>query len=410
MTFPASGRGFFSVVFLSTILLLFSFSSSRAVDEGGKPKRPVKIGVSLSLSGRYEEMGKMQERGYLLWQDDVNSRGGLLGREVRLIIEDDESSPARAKRIYRKLMDQERVDFIFGPYSTGITEAVAPLAESRGYFLLVSGASGDQLWEKGYRGVFGVYAPASRYATGFLEMLVKNGFRTVAILCADDSFSRLAGKGARRWTTWLGLSEVYFREFPKDLRDFSGIVEELKGINPDAVILGGHYRESVEFARALESAKWRPSAFFATVGPALPDFVAEAGDASEMVFSASQWEPVKKVPYPGSLSFAERFRRKFGSDPSYHAATAYAAGQILEESVRRAGTLEREAVAETIRHLFTLTIIGRFGVDSTGKQVKHIPFTIQIQGGKRVVVWPEEVAEGFPLFSPSRRVSASGRR
>jgi branched-chain amino acid transport system substrate-binding protein len=163
----------------------------------GHAAEPVRIGVSLGLSGRYEKLAAMQQRGYLLWERHVNEAGGLLGRPVQMIYKDDESSPPKAAELYEKLINDDRVHLLFGPYSSGITAAVAPVTEAARYPLLAVGAASDAIWQQGYRYIFGIYTPASRYTIGMLNLALLNDLLNVAIVRADDAFSTSAGEGAR---------------------------------------------------------------------------------------------------------------------------------------------------------------------------------------------------------------------
>ncbi|MFN3396374.1 MAG: ABC transporter substrate-binding protein [Thermodesulfovibrionales bacterium] len=136
--------------FIATILLLFLFERDLFA-------APLRIGLTLGLTGKYAEMSEMQKKGFELWVSEVNKKGGLLGREIKLIIYDDKSDPTVAKGLYEAMIDNEGVDLIFAPYSSEITEAVAPIAERHGYPMIVSGASADRIWQRGYRYIFGLY-------------------------------------------------------------------------------------------------------------------------------------------------------------------------------------------------------------------------------------------------------------
>ncbi|MBI5444381.1 MAG: ABC transporter substrate-binding protein, partial [Deltaproteobacteria bacterium] len=183
---------------------------------------PIRIGVSLSLTGRYAEEASMQRRGYELWQRDVNDRGGILGRPVRVVIRDDRSDPASARAIYEDLIDREGVDLVFGPYSGTVTQAVAPLADARGYPMLVPGASTDTLWEHGYRHVFGLFTPGSRYALGFLEILTEHDIPELAILTLHEPSPLAVAEGSAKWAERMGLRVVHRETLPKGSTDLLG--------------------------------------------------------------------------------------------------------------------------------------------------------------------------------------------
>ncbi len=144
-----------------------------------------------------------------------------------------------------------------------------------------------------------------------------------------------------------------------------------------------------------------PRAFFATVGPALPEWRDVMGDNAEGAFTTSHWEPHESITYPRSRDFTSAFRQRYGVDPSYHAATAFAAGQIMEAALAQALNLDREAVRGALFDLDTYSVIGRFAVDHTGMQVKRLDVILQWRNGRKEIVWPEEVRSAEPVFGKS---------
>lgn len=362
----------------------------------GYAAEPVRIGVSLGLTGKYAALAATQQRGYQLWQRDINSKGGLLGRPVQIVIIDDESKPKRAAKIYKQLMAEDRVDFVFGPYSSGITLAVAPIVEKAGYPMLTAGAASDSIWQKGYKNIFGIYAPASRYTLAMLNLAVIHDLTTVAIVYADDAFSISAAEGARKWGRRLGLEIIMFEKFKKGLRDLTYLAEKAKSSKSALVIVAGHFDESVDMRRALKNVNWYPKAYFATVGPVLPKYKETLGADSELTFVNALWEP--RVKFPGSQTFLASFRAVHGVEPSYQSAIAYAAGQVLEATVNSAKSLDRKKIRQAMSNLEMYTILGRFKVDQTGIQIKHFPLALQWQKGKKEIVWPEEMQTMEPIF------------
>ena len=153
---------------------------------------------------------------------------------------------------------------------------------------------------------------------------------------------------------------------------------------------------AVNMAKALKRIEWRPQAFYASVGPALQAFYDRCGPDAENVFATSLWEP--RANYPGAQEFNRQFIETYAENPGYHAGLAYAAGQVLEKAVAEAGSLDRAKVREALHHLDTMTIIGRFGVDKTGKQVRQHTFIIQWQKGHKELVWPDQIRTAEPVF------------
>ena len=371
------------------VLIFLACGAARAVE-------PVRIGVSLGLTGKYAALAAMQQRGYQLWQRDINSKGGLLGRPVQIVIVDDESKPKRAAKLYKQLIKENRVDFVFGPYSSGITRAVAPVVEKADYPMLAMGASADSIWQKGYKNVFGIHVTASRYTLGMLNLAVIHDLPTVAIVYADDAFSISAAEGARKWGRKLGLRIIMYEKFKKGLRDLTQLAEKAKSSKSALVIVAGHFDESVDMRRALKNVNWYPRAYFATVGPVLSKYKEMLGADSELTFVNTLWEP--RVKFPESQTFLASFRAVHGIEPSYHAAVAYAGGQVLEAAVNSAKNFDRSRIRQALSKMETYTILGRYKVDRTGIQIKHFPLALQWQKGKKEIVWPEEMQTAEPIF------------
>jgi branched-chain amino acid transport system substrate-binding protein len=358
----------------------------------------ITFGVSVSLTGKYAEMGEMQKKAYLLWEQRTNQNGGLLNKKVKMIIENDHSDKNTARKIYEHFIEKDRLNFVFGPYSSGLTDAVMPIAETNGYPLIAGGAGSDALWHKGYRYIFGIFIPASRYTVGFLEMIAMKGLHDIAVVSADDSFSKSSAIGTKKWGTKFGLNISLFEEFKVGTHDLSSLAFRVKAANPQALIVCGHFDESVDMMNSLKKIKWRPKNYFATVGPAMPEFYRELKGDAELVFSSSQWEPEVMYGPDDRKTFLEPFMKEYHIKPSYHAADAFAACQILETAILKTLSLDRKKIRDILATMDTMSIIGRYGVDNNGMQIKHFPISIQWQNGEKKVVWPEEIANSAPII------------
>lgn len=373
------------------LLVLLTFVPAKA-------EKAFTIGVTLSLTGRYQALGKMQKRGFELWQQHVNQAGGLLKRPVILKVHDDASDPLLARNIYRRMIVKEKVDWVFGPYSTPITAAVLTVTERHGYPLLITGASGDQLWEQGFRYIFGVFMPASKYPLGFLQLIVQKGLKDLAIVAADDSFSRTLAKATARWARRLRLKIVLFTSFAKGKANLTPQARAARLAGAQALLVCGHMNEAVNMARALHRLGWHPRAYYASVGPALSKYRQVLGEIAEGTFSSSLWEPTVGLYFAGGRRFINDFKSRFKMAPSYQAAIAYAAGMILSDAARNAGSLEHARLRNALLRMDTMTVIGRYAVDSMGRQKRHFPLVIQWQKGHKRVVWPQGLKETDAIF------------
>lgn len=370
-------------------------SVSGAADEAPTLLR---IGVSIGLTGEYQNIARLQQRAYLLWQKNVNERGGILGRRVQVVIRDDRSDPEAARKIYEAFVGDERMDFVFGPYSSTNVAAIAPVIDKHGYPTLTS-ATADTLWRRGYKNLFGVNAPASRYAIGLLALLAEAGIERIAIVGAADGFSVDASNGMRVWAAQYALQVSKFATVSKDKGDMLRAASAAQRSGAQVLLVAGHFNEAVEMRKVLKDIGWTPRAYYATVGPAVDRYAQLLGDDAEATFSTSIWEPREDLRFPLSPQFLRQFYTTYAETPSYHAANSYAMGQILEQAIMKAGGFDRAKVRQALYLVDADSVIGRYAVDRTGMQVKRFPMIVQWQGSKREIVWPPELRTAAPVIT-----------
>jgi branched-chain amino acid transport system substrate-binding protein len=362
-------------------------------------QEPIIIGVSLGLTGQFAGITDMLKNGFLLWERDVNQSGGMLGRRVQLLIHDDRSDPKTARLLYERMIDKDRVDFLFAPYSTKLTEAILPLTENRRFPVLVAGASGDSLWEKGYRYAVGVYTPSNKFIAGFLELLIESDIDKLAVFSADDSFSKDLAASTKIWSRRFGLKIVAFHYFEKGLQDLVPLARQARQEGAAVVIVCGHLEEALNMRAALKRINWYPRAYYASVGAALDTFRDQLGQDANHVFSTSLFEAQARLP--GAKRFFDDFSAAYQQPPGYHAGLAYAGGQVLAAAVRIADSLDREKIREALFAMDIMTIIGRYGVDPTGRQIRQQSYITQWQKGQKEIVWPESVKTAAAIFDPN---------
>ena len=361
---------------------------------------PVRIGASLSLGGQYAEPSHMVRLGYDMWVDQVNARGGLLGRPVELILYDDQSDLDRVRTHYTTLLDHDRVDLLLSPYGSPATMVASELSEQRGYVMIACAASSEAVYRRGYQYLFGIYAPADRFCIGFLDVLARKGMTRAAIVFEKSAFHESIYTGFQRWADIFGVEAVYAQGFSAAASGFDSIISELKTRGPDALVLTSYPPEGYDFLRALQKADYRPPALFLTITPSHPDFYEKAGGIAEGVFGPSHWEPIESIPFPGTKQFVRDFKKRTGTLPSYHATAAFTACLLLERAVNQTRSLDHRQIKAFIFKLDTVSIMGRFKVDENGQQVGHNPVLIQWQQGKKEIVYPAKMKTAEPVLSP----------
>ncbi len=385
-------------IIIWTLLLISS------IHIGTATASEILVGATVSLEGSYEAPSRMIRLAYQLWEKQINESGGLLGRRVRLVLYDDKSQKEWVEKYYEKLIVEDKVDLVLAPYGTGLSYVASEVTERHGFVLLASGASGEMIWNRGFRFVFGVYGTAKRYFIGFLDLVARNGLKTVAILNEDTLFTKDAAQGARIWTNRLGLQVQLQHTFKNGKAEFPELLARLKALAPDAVLLCAYPPEGYLFLNQLADSDFRPKALAMSIAPSLPDFYEKAGAMAENVFGPSQWEPDERIPFPGTQRFIDAFKADTGVNPSYHAGSAYAGCQLLQESVIATGKMDHQKMRDYIASLDTVTVIGRFKVDSQGRQIGHNTIMIQWQDGKKEIVYPIKMQTALPRISSSNPI------
>jgi branched-chain amino acid transport system substrate-binding protein len=357
---------------------------------------PIRIGASLSLTGTYAKLGKNQHEGYQLCEKDLNAKGGLLGRKVQFVVYDDQSMPATAVRLYEKLITEDKVDAIMGPYSSPVTEAAVNVTEKYKKVMVAPLAATTSIFKKGRKYIFMVISPAEVYLEGLLDMAAKRGLKTVAVVNEDTLFSKAAASGAVELAKKKGLQVIFTEAYPKGNTDFSALLTKLKAANADVLAAATYFDDAVALTRQMKELDVNPKMYGVTVGGDLPEFYDTLKQNAEYIYGATQWEPT--LPYPGNQDWHEAYKKEFGHEPSYHSAAGYAGCVIYAEAAKRANTLEPDRVREQLLKLETRTLFGDYKVDADGFQVAHKMVTFQWQKEKKATVWPDELAKAKPLF------------
>ncbi len=378
---------------LSLVTYIFAFFIT--ITEHTHAEEPIRIGATMSKTGALSTQGVAAANGYRLWEIGINKQGGLLGRRVEFIIYDDKSDPDLAIELYEKLITEDKVDAIMGPYGSTHTEAVAPVTEKHRMVHISPLAATTSIWEQGRKYLFMVLPPAELFLAGLIEIAYENGLNTVAILQQDALFPKAAGTGAVELAKEKGMEVVFHETYPTGTEDFSEFLMKVKEHNVE--VLGMAASPLGDFIIVVRQMKEHDVnvKMFGTSG-AVTEFQKALGEKAEYAYGLSAWEPV--LPNPGINEFVEAYQQKFNIEPSFHAAGAYGSCQLFMKAARRAGTLDSEALREELLNLETQTIFSNYAVDERGYQIANTGLFIQWQDGEKVVVWPEEVATGEPRF------------
>ncbi len=362
--------------------------------------KPIIIGATLSLTGKYGRTGEWYKMGYELWVDQINKKGGLLGRPVKLIIYDDQSDPTTAANLYEKLITVDKADLLLGPYSSAIVFAASSVTEKYHKVMVEGGGNALKIFSRGYRYIFltlpGLAENITKGLFDFIASLPPDERpKTIAIINANDLFPKAIASGAINYAKKLGLEIVLHEEYPKEAKDLTPLLTKVKELNPDVLVGGTYFPDAVLIVKTLKQLNWRPKIVFLTVGPAMPEFWETLGQDANGIMGESWWEPT--APWKGVKEFVQAFREKYGKDPDYHAACAYAACQVIEAAVKAVGSLDQDKIAEWIRTHTIETIVGPLKYTEAGYPTLG-PLLIQWQNGTRVIIMPKDAATGEAIY------------
>jgi branched-chain amino acid transport system substrate-binding protein len=372
----------------------------RPAASGADAEKIIYLGAAVSETGRFSREGKDTRQGYLVWLDWVNNEyGGIkVGDErykVEIVMYDDEGDPDTAARLVEKLINEDRVDFLLGPYSSFLTQSASAIAEKYGKIMIEGNGSAETLFERGFQNLFAVLTPAVDYTRTALQLLADQGAKTVVIAYEDTAFPTSVADGAQRWAAEYGLEVLGVETYPVNIADVSGIMSKFKKLEPDIFVGGGHFNDAVLFIRAAKELDFNPKAMVITVGPSNPKLIEEVGADSEYVIGPTQWEASMSYAddYFGTAAeYAARYQKMWGEPPTYQAAESTATALALHIAIEQAASLDTDAVRTALRNLDVVTFYGPINFDEKGRNAGKPMGAIQIQDGQILVVAPTNAA------------------
>ncbi len=370
----------------------------------------IRLGAALSETGKYSVEGKDSRQGYDTWLRWVNDvYGGIRVGDQRyraeIVYYDDESDADTAGNLTQRLIDDDRVDFLLGPYSSGLTTGTSAIAEANNVLMVEGNGTSDTMFERGFRNLFLVATIASDYTRSGVEALAAQGARTAVIAHEDTSFATSVARGAVRHLEAHGIEVLAVETYPKDIQDVSAIMTKFRDLDPDLFVGGGHYNDAVLFVNSAKELGFEPAGMLITVGPSNPKLVDELGGDLDGVLGPTQWEPSMAYagPYFGSAAdYAGYYRSLWGEAPVYQAASATAAALALHLAIEAAGSTDTGEVRAALRSLSADTFYGPISFDERGVNISKPMGMVQVLDGEILVVAPDDAATTelqYPLGS-----------
>ncbi|MGE0802899.1 MAG: amino acid ABC transporter substrate-binding protein [Lautropia sp.] len=355
--------------------------------------RPIRIGASLSLTGTLAQSGDKVKRAYELWATDVNGRGGLLGRPVEFLILDDRSDAGTSARLYEKLITQDKVDLVIGPYGSAASFAATAVTEKYRYPMLLPSAASDTIFTRGYKYIFQLFPPSSTmFEPLFADIGAQAGYRRVAIINGADLYGKSVAANLEALARKHGRDLVLREEFPLDASDLSSLMLKLRSAKPDLIAGATQLPDAILIMRQLRDMRVLPKAIALTPGAAKDDFGQALGRDADGVMLDHLWEPVDQSPQ--GKAFTAKWKSAYRDDPDAQSAFGWSGGQLLEAAVKSADSLEHDKLREAFLRLEATTLLpGKFKLDpGTGRQTGQRLGIAQWQKGTRQIVSPQELA------------------
>lgn len=399
------------------LLLLVAACAPAEVKPKVEARDYFKVGVVTSLSGDLVLGGNITKRGYEYWADTVNEQGGIeiKGKRYRveLVFADAQSDPAQGAAAAERLIVEEKVDFILGPYSSSVTMGAAPIIEKYKVPHITGSAESPRIWKEGFRYTFGTIPAANLMAPESVKTLVATdpNVKTIYVVGIDDPFASAVAEAFRDTAQKLGLEVVEYTLVPSGA-DLSPIVSKAKAAAPDVFAFGGHPENHIELVKVSKELGFSPKAVLIHWGVETADFLKGAGTLAEYVWGTTPWMPTSNYSDPlwgDTKAAVNGFNLRHGRVPDYTETASAATGVVFMEALKQIDTdgppldeREKEALVEALEKISVTTWFGPVSFERSGEfmhdNIGLTVLTLQIQDGKAMVIGPLDQREVEPRY------------
>ena len=371
----------------------------------------ITFGAAISITGKTAKEGEYTRDGYQFAIDKINDAGGVKvgGKTYKLALKyyDDETKPERTAQLIEKLINEDKINLLLGPYGSSPTGTAAPIAERYRIPMVEANGAAESVFSKGYKYSFMILSPAKLYLRGVIDVIRAKdpSVKTVAILGENESFSKEVAAGAAEYAKEKGMEVVYDELYPSNAQDVSALLTAIKAKNPHVILGSGHLQDSLLIVKQAKDLDVSPRAMGFSVGPSSPEFRANLGKSADYIFGATQWTEALRYsgddPWKTPKAFGESFRAKHPDYKSipYQVAESAVAVVAYVRAIEKAGSLDPSKVRDALAAIDLVTFYGRVKFDSRGVNVFKPMAVEQYQpDGNKYTVWPQDVAEKAALY------------
>ena len=373
----------------------------------------ITFGAALSLTGGVSTEGRLVKAGYDMYVKYINQKGGIkVGDktyQVAIKYYDDQSNAATSARLYEKLITEDGIKLLLGPYSSGITLAASVVNEKYQLPMVAAHAAATGVYSRGFKYLFATLTPVDHYTANMVKMAAEASPRgqRVALIHENALFPQAGIDAAERQAKAAGLDVVYKEPYPTGTKDFSAMVAALKSRNPDVLIAAGYTGDMIVLARQTAEQGVNLKMIGFTLGPTLPGFVEALGPRAEFILEPVQWAP--NMPWKDEIfgwtaaQFAELCQKETGHACDYHPPQSVAALQVYQRALEKAGTLDPQKVRDALVQTNIMTAYGPVRFNQQGQNIAKGMSVVQLQNGKPVVVFPTDGAQAKFVYPIPRR-------
>jgi branched-chain amino acid transport system substrate-binding protein len=386
------------------VVIFFFLSFSTPV----KAEDAIRFGASLSLTGKMATEGRLVKDGYEFYVKHINALGGIpiKGKKykVEIVYYDDESDPKTAARLVEKLIVEDNIKFLLGPYSSSCTFPASSVAEKYKLPMVEAHGAATTIFERGYKYIFATLCTVDQYTGNILKMAVESNPRpqTIALINENTLFPQLAMDGAAKQSTPLGLKVVYKEKYPSGTKDLSSMLAVVREKNPDILLAGGYTADMILLVKQATEMGLKPKMFGLMLGPTLPGFVDALKQDAEYILEPIQWSASMSwkddVFGYTAADYARLFEQDFGYKPDYHPPQSSAALLVYHHALQKVGVEDPQKVRDAIAQTDIMTFYGPIRFNEKGMNIAKGMAVVQLQDGKPVLVYPKAGAEGKLIY------------
>jgi branched-chain amino acid transport system substrate-binding protein len=382
---------------LALFLPMFAASTASADDV-------LRFGAPLPITGPLAPEATKQQQGYDLWAEQANKAGGISvgGKKykVEIVYVDYQSNTPRAVQATEQMITQDNVNFMFGAFGSGAAKAASTVSEKYKVPTLAATASSVQVYDQGYKYLFGTFTPNDTLTTPLTQIIKAKApdVKKVAILARNDLFPLAIAQEMEKSAKANGIEVVYFEKYAIGTLDHSAALSEIKAKAPQWIFITGYTNDLLLARKQMVDQQIKADVVTMIAGPAYQDFIESAGATSENITSASWWHPAEQYEgkdiFGSTSNFVKLFKEKYKSEPDYGQASAALCGALFQMAIEKAGSIDRDKVRDELAKLDVVTFFGPVKFGANGQINSLDPPVFQIQGAKPVVLFPQAIKQG----------------